>query len=441
MKLHRNQKYFKWGLTAFLVIVAALVFWIIFSNLRGFYEMILDLIHILAPILYGCLFAYLMNPVMELMRRLMLKLLSKTKLSEKNVHRISMIVSISVAILVLVGLLIALVALIVPNLVSSLEELLQKERLERYGNTITTWIDKTFKGTSIEKWFHDNLDSLLKMLSDTLKRIDIAAFIGSLTSSVYSVVMGVFDILIGVIAAVYVLIYKKQLCSQAKKITVATFNAKHANRLFEIARRTNKIFSGYVVGKIVDALFVGVVTYIAMLIMGMPYAPLIATLIGVTNIIPFFGPFLGGIPATLLLLIDSPSNALIFVIFIIVLQMIDGNIIENRILGERLGISDFWVLVAILLFGGIFGFGGMLLGVPIFAVIYTLISDAVSNRLKHKRYPTETEIYYTLESVERLPVEPLPSYSYVSVDPAYDMQADLDDAYDDYDDYDEYDES
>ena len=438
MKLHRNQKYFKWGLTAFFVIVAALVFWIVFSNLKGFYDMLLDLTHILAPILYGCLFAYLMNPVMEFTRRLMDKLLSKTRLSEKKAKKISTVVSICAAVLVLIGLLVALVALIVPNLAKSLEELLQKDRLEQYGNTITAWINRTFEGTPVEKWFHDNLDSLLEMLSDALKSIDIAAFIGSLTSSVYGVVMGVFDVLIGVIAAVYVLIYKKQLCSQAKKITVATFNAKHANRLFEIARRTNRIFSGYVVGKIVDALFVGVVTYIAMLIMGMPYAPLIATLIGVTNIIPFFGPFLGGIPATLLLLLDNPSNALIFVIFIIVLQMIDGNIIENRILGEQLGISDFWVLVSILLFGGIFGFGGMLLGVPIFAVIYTLITDAVNNRLKRKRYPTETEIYYTLESVERLPVEPLPSYSYVSVDPAYDLKADPDEDDDyDYDDYDE----
>lgn len=437
MKLHRNQKYFKWGLTAFFVIVAALLFWIIFSNLTGFYDVILDLVSILAPILYGCVFAYLMNPVMEFTRRMAEKLLSKTKLSEKKIQRISFIIGVCIAVIVLLALLYALIALIVPNLVSSLEELLQQQRLEEYGNKITQWINATFVGTPVEEWFHDNLDSLLELARDALKRIDIASFIGSLTSSVYSVVISVFDALIGIIAAVYVLIYKKRLCSQAKKVTIAVFNAKHADRVFEIARRTNKIFGGYVIGKIVDALFVGVVTYFAMLIMGMPYAPLIATLIGITNIIPFFGPFLGGVPATLLLLIESPSDALVFVIFIVVLQMIDGNIIENRILGEQLGISDLWVLVAILLFGGVFGFGGMLLGVPIFAVIYTLIDDAVNSRLKRKRYPTDTEIYYSLESVEKLPVEPLPSYSYVSVDPAYDLQAEPDEEDDYYDDYDE----
>ncbi len=437
MKLHRNQKYFKWGMTAFLVIVAALVFWIIFSNLSGFYDMVMKLVSILAPILYGCLFAYMMNPVMDFTRKVMRKLLSRTKLKEKTVGKISTVVSVCVSVIVLVGVLVAFAALIIPSLINSVEELFQKDRLERYGNTIKTWVNNTIAGTSVGKWIQDNLGSMWDMALNWLKSLDIASFISSLTSSVYSVVMGIFDVLVGVVAAVYVLIYKKQLCSQAKKITVATFNAKHANRVFEIARRTNRIFGGYVVGKIVDALFVGVVTYIAMLIMGMPYAPLISTLIGVTNIIPFFGPFLGGIPATLLLLIENPSDALIFVIFIVILQQIDGNIIENRILGERLGISDFWVLVSILLFGGIFGFGGMLLGVPVFAVIYTLINDAVNNRLKRKRYPVETEIYYTLESVDKLPVEPLPSYSYVSVDPAYDLRADPDDDDGIYDDYDE----
>ena len=235
--------------------------------------------------------------------------------------------------------------------------------------------------------------------------------------------MSVFNMLVGIVAAVYLLLYEKKLCAQAKKLTVAVFNTKHADRLFEIARRTNRIFSGYVIGKIIDAILVGVITYFALLIMRMPYAPLIAVLVGVTNIIPFFGPFLGAIPSALLLLIEKPIDALYFIIFILVLQMIDGNIIENRILGEKLGISDLWVLVAILVFGGIFGFGGMLLGVPIFAVIYTLITDGVNERLRRKRYPTETDLYYTLQCVEELPVSPQPSYSFVSVDPAYDMHA------------------
>ena len=436
MKLHRNEKYFKWGLTAFLVIVAGGLFWLIFSNLPGFYQMILDFLDIISPLVYGCLFAYLMNPIMQFVRKLMDKALVNRKLSDKAKSRLSTTVSVVTAVIALLALLYALVALIVPSIINSLEELLQQERLERYGLTITNWINDTFAGTAVEEWFHENLDSLLQLLINELKKIDIASFLGSLTSSVYSVVMGVFNAGIGIIAAVYILIYKKRLCAQSKKIVISVFSAKHADRIFEVARRTNKIFGGYVIGKLIDALLVGIITYFFLIVTGMPYAPLIATLVGVTNIIPFFGPFLGAIPSALLLLIEHPIDALYFCIFILALQMIDGNIIENRILGEKLGISDLWVLVAILVFGGIFGFAGMLLGVPVFAVIYTLINDRVNGRLKRKRYPTDTDVYYSIKMVEDLPVEPAPSYSYVSVEPAYDMHADPDDE-DDEDDFDE----
>lgn len=438
MKLNRNEKYFKWGLTAFLVIVAAILFWIIFSNLSGFYDLFLEFADIISPVLFGCLFAYLMNPIMVKVQKLANRLLRKTKLSEKKQNQFSLIIGVTVALIVFLVALYAIIALIVPNLISSLDELLQKDKLESYFTTLEKWFGSILSGTSVKEWFFDNIDNVLQFVMDKLKSIDIAALVSDLTSSVYSFVMGVFNAMIGIVAAVYILIYKKQLCSQAKKIVVSVFNTQHANRLFEIARRTNRIFGGYVIGKIIDAVLVGVITYIAMIIMGMPYAPLIATIVGITNIIPFFGPFLGAVPSALLLLIERPINALYFIIFIIVLQMIDGNIIENRILGEKLGISDFWVLVAILLFGGIFGFSGMLLGVPIFAVLYTLITDGVNNRLKRRRYPTDSDVYYTLKNVEDLPVEPLPSYSFVSVEPAYDMHAEPDDDDDvDYSDYDE----
>ena len=423
MKLHRNEKYFKWGLTAFLVIVAGVLFWIVFSNLPGFYNMILDFFGIIAPILYGCLFAYLMNPIMKRAQALLEKLLAGTKLTEKKQLLLAKTGGLIVSLLVLLLAIYALIALIVPNIVSSLEELLQQSKLEGYYARITAWVNEIFAGTRFEQWFHDNLDSLLKLIIDWLKNIDLPKLLSGLTSSVYSVVMSVFNMLVGIVAAVYLLLYEKKLCAQAKKITVAVFNTKHADRLFEIARRTNRIFSGYVIGKIIDAILVGVITYFALLIMRMPFAPLIAVLVGVTNIIPFFGPFLGAVPSALLLLIEKPIDALYFIIFILVLQMIDGNIIENRILGEKLGISDLWVLVAILVFGGIFGFGGMLLGVPVFAVIYTLITDGVNERLRRKRYPTETDLYYSLQCVDELPVSPQPSYSFVSVDPAYDMHA------------------
>ena len=208
---------------------------------------------------------------------------------------------------------------------------------------------------------------------------------------------------------------------------MAIFSRQHADRLLELARRTNSIFGGYVMGKIIDAVLVGVITYFGVLFMGMPYAALIGTIVGVTNIIPFFGPFLGAVPSALLLMIDKPVNALYFCIFILILQQVDGNIIENRILGEKLGISDFWVLVAILVFGGIFGFAGMLLGVPVFAVLYTVIGDRVNKRLARKRHPQQTSLYYTIRTVDDLPPVTEPSYTSAAEEPAYETQIDPDD--------------
>lgn len=434
MKLHRNEMYKKWGITGFLVFAACSVFWIVFSNLSGFYGVINDLFSILSPILYGFLFAYLMNPIMKFTVKRMERILrKKSKWTEKRILAISKITGVVVSVIVFLLCVFALFALIVPNLIGSIADLLQQERLDAYYNKITNWANSFLAGTDVAKWIQSNLDKLLDVLVDTLKKIDIAAIIAGLTSSVYSIVMTVFDIFIGIVAAVYLLIYKEKLCAQAKKSTVAFLSAKHADRILEITRRTNRIFGGYVIGKIIDAIFVGVITYITLLILGMPFAPLISVIVGITNIIPFFGPFIGAVPSALLLLVENPIDALYFIIFVIIMQMIDGNIIENRILGEKLGISDFWVLVSILLFGGIFGFGGMLLGVPIFAVLYTIIADGVNKCLKRKHYPTSTDEYYTLQCVSELPVEAPQSYSFVSVEPAYDLKAEPEEELDDYD--------
>lgn len=427
--MHRNDKYFKWGITAFLVLVAGVIFWVIFSNLTGFYDMILDFFGIISPLLYGCAFAYLMNPIMEYSAKLYRKLLKKTNLKQSRSQMIVKVGSLVTALLVFLAAVYALIALIVPNLIDSVEELVKPERLQSYYRTISAWVHDTFAGTPVEEWFVNNFESLMQTLADYIKSIDYGALISGVASSAYSVFAGVFNILIGVIAAAYILVYKRQLCSQAKKLTTSIFRSDRANRVFEIARRTNRIFSGFVIGKIIDAIFVGVVTYLALLIMGMPFAPLIATLVGVTNIIPFFGPFIGAIPSGLLLLIENPIDALYFAIFIVILQMIDGNIIENRILGEKLGISDFWVLVAILISGGIFGFMGMLLGVPIFAVIYTLITDAVNKRLAKKRYPADTDLYYTVQTVEDLPVQPTPRQEHHAQEPNYDLNVEVEDDY------------
>ena len=297
MKLNRNEKYVKWGLTAFLVIVAAGLFWLVFSNLRGFYDLIVEFLNIIAALLYGCLFAYLMNPVMKVTQRIMDKLLAKRNLSDRMAARISKITGICAAVLVFCLAVYALIALIVPNLIASIEELLQPEKLESYYATISKWFRGIFTNSDIQSFLEKTVGDPLEMVIGWLKKLDYSVIVTSLTSSVYSVVMVIFNILLGIVAAVYILIFKEELCAQAKKVTVAVFSRQHADRLLELARRTNSIFGGYVMGKIIDAVLVGVITYFGVLFMGMPYAALIGTIVGVTNIIPFFGPFLGAVPS------------------------------------------------------------------------------------------------------------------------------------------------
>ncbi len=428
--LRRNSKYFKWGLTAFIVLMAAVIFWLISSNLGGAYDLILEFLGIISSLLYGCVFAYLMNPVLEFSARLYGRLMGKRKWKDATKASIAKIGGIVTTIVVFVGTLIAFFALIVPSIANSASELLSQERLQEYYNTVMQWAHGVFAGSQIEKWVEENISDLLVFFKDFVTNLNVGQFLLGAAGVVYTGVSTVFSMIIGIVCGVYILVYKGELCAQAKKLTIAVCREEKANRIFEIARRANRIFSGFVIGKLIDAIFVGVVTYLALLIMGMPFAPLIATLVGVTNIIPFFGPFIGGIPSALLLLIENPINALYFGIFIVVLQMVDGYIVENRILGEKLGISDFWVLVAILISGGIFGFMGMILGVPVFAVLYTIVADIVNKRLYKKRLPTDTDAYGSIRSVTDLPITSVPLETKRHGGPNYDRNVEEEDHYD-----------
>ena len=190
---------------------------------------------------------------------------------------------------------------------------------------------------------------------------------------------------------------------KGKKLVVAICKDKTADHIFDLGRRIHKVFSGFIIGKILDSLIIGILCYIGMLILKLPYPALVATVVGVTNVIPFFGPFIGAIPCTFLILLVNPLQALYFGVFVLALQQLDGNVIGPRILGDTIGISGFWVLVSITVAGGLFGFAGMLLGVPVFAVIYMLVDDFVVSRLKKKGRPVDTPDYYAIRKVEDLP--------------------------------------
>ncbi|MGN0585672.1 MAG: AI-2E family transporter, partial [Oscillospiraceae bacterium] len=203
--------------------------------------------------------------------------------------------------------------------------------------------------------------------------------------------------------AIYLLCGKERFLAQLRKLVCAIFPKDAAGSIFNVASHTNKTLSGFISGKIIDSFIIGVITFISMTIMNMDFVALISVVIGVTNIIPFFGPFIGAIPCAFLLLVAAPKQVIPFVIFIIILQQFDGNILGPKILGDSTGLSSFWVMFAIFLGGGLFGFAGMLLGVPVFAVIYSLVSEFIDFLLSKKGASTNTDDYLPVSEEETPP--------------------------------------
>lgn len=401
--LHKNNKYVSLGLTLLSVIAIGAILILILFNLGDFYQAIKSFFSLISSVLYGLVFAYLMNPIMKLVERNLTKWLSRGNMPERRVKSLSRGIGIVAALIVFLLSVYALFAAIVPQVVASLEELLSPESLNSGYAKVTEWVDSVIRGTPVENWFNQNGESIVKKAQDWIaKEVDFATALSSAAEQVYGIAKGVFNAVIGVVVAVYMLISKDRFQAQAKKITVALFRQDHADRVLELARRTNAIFGGFIVGKIIDSVIMGIICYIGTLILGTPYAMLVSVIVGVTNIIPFFGPLIGLVFCCLLVLLQNPLQALYLAIFLLVLQQVDGNIIGPRILGERLGISDFWILVSIMVFGGLFGFAGMLIGVPVFTLIYSLINDGVNRALKKKQQPLQTDLYYSILTVSDL---------------------------------------
>ncbi|MDD7771903.1 MAG: AI-2E family transporter [Firmicutes bacterium] len=401
--LRKNNKYVSLGLTLLSVIAIGAILILILFNLGDFYQAIKSFFSLISSVLYGLVFAYLMNPIMKLVERNLTTWLSRGNMPERRVKSLSRGIGIVAALIIFLLSVYALFAAIVPQVVASLEELLSPESINSGYAKVTEWIDSVIRGTPVENWFNQNGESVVKKVQDWIaKEVDFATALSSAAEQVYGIAKGVFNAVVGVVVAVYMLISKDRFQAQAKKITVALFRQDHADRVMELARRTNAIFGGFIVGKIIDSVIMGIICYIGTLILGTPYAMLVSVIVGVTNIIPFFGPLIGLVFCCLLVLLQNPLQALYLAIFLLVLQQVDGNIIGPRILGERLGISDFWILVSITVFGGLFGFAGMLIGVPVFTLIYSLINDGVNRALKKKQQPLQTDLYYSILTVSDL---------------------------------------
>ncbi len=430
-----KNKYFGWGLTAFGVIACSILFFMLLQHGKSIRGAIDTLLGILSPIIWGMVITYLLWPLVKMFQRKLFEpLLQKIRPKKPVSKSLARGLSVVLAILVALVLIAALVWLIIPQLYTSIESIVLNS--QQYYDTITGWINRFFENNpEVEQALLSATGKASDSLLDWAKTAllpSMGKIVTSLTTGIYAVLRGILDVLIGFVVACYVLSNMELFMAKSKMVLYSIFPLRSSKRILKAIRFTDTAFMSFISGKVIDSAIIGVICYICCTIMRMPYVVLVSVVVGVTNIIPVFGPFIGAVPTALIILLDSPMKCLIYVIFILVLQQIDGNIIETRLLGQKLGISDFWVLVAVLLFGGIFGFGGMMLGVPIFTLLYSLINDFVNRRLMKRRLPTQTEQYERIVSVDDLPVAPPPVRQPYSAEPSYDRNAADDDA--DYDD-------
>ena len=411
MRFRWDKKYLYWGVTAFCVIAASIVFFLILSKIsaiKGFFGIILKVIK---PVLYGLLFAYLMNPLVKTFERPILvqwgeKIYGKDSRKSRSFARcIAILLALVLVLLIVIGLL----WLVLPRLYESIQTLVTN--LPLYFDRMRSTVEEIFKANQdVEDYVLGLFDNLSQTLSSFLSGDlvnELKTVLVSITSSVYAVVMEIVYIAIGFIVAVYILTSKERFAAQTKKVLYSIFDVQHATDIIEEAHEVNEIFIGFVSGKILDSLIIGVICYISLNIIQMPYKELVSVIVGVTNVIPFFGPFIGAVPSAFLILLVDPFKCLIFVIYILILQQIDGNIIGPKILGQNTGLSSFWVICAILVGGGLFGFAGMLFGVPVFAVIYRSVKRAVEHSLKKKDVPVKTSDFLKIAYLDPVTGEPV----------------------------------
>ena len=304
-------------------------------------------------------------------------------------------------IVLVVGLSGLLVYFVVPQLVQTIIELVNT--LPQRLNSLSAWLEVHVSHFPVlARWVNNvanaGASDIIRWAQEHILDGNAMNIANMISSGVTTAVKYVLNAVIGLLIMIYLLNYKEKLFAICRKIVAATCGQKRRDRLYEFAGIVNETFIGFIVGRIIDSFIIGVLTYIVLKIADIPFALMISVIVGVTNIIPFFGPFIGAVPSIILLLTEDPMDALYFAIIILIIQQIDGNIIGPKVMGNAIGISSFWVLIAVLVGGGLFGFGGMVLGVPVFAVIYRYIDKLTIRQLKQREKPTATSDYVSLEA-------------------------------------------
>ena len=402
MKNDKYRTYIYWGVTALtvLLLLVAAVFvvmrWSLVAALGA------KIANILAPVIYGAVFAYLLNPVYNRVQATVMKMTEKIITQEEGRKRLGGFLGTLASLFLLVAVVVGLISMLIPQLINSISGVM--ETLPASINNLEIWLEKVLADNpDLEQQVMQHYGAAADYLQNWLTNVvvpNIYRIIGSVSSGVVLVVRAVFDILIGLIVMVYLLNMKEKLLAQAKMIIYGVFPLKIANKVIEEGRYVHQVFGGFIIGKLLDSLIIGLICFVLLGFANMPYVLLVSVIVGVTNVIPFFGPFIGAIPSAFLILLSDPMKCLYFLIFILLLQQFDGNILGPKILGDSTGLSSFWVLFSILLFGGLMGFVGMIIAVPTFAVIYRLVTEFTTWKLGKKALSDSLDSYDRLDYID-----------------------------------------
>ena len=411
MKNFLEKKYVQIGVTAFCVIAASLLFYFGIFHTASITKGLKAIYNILTPIVYAAAISYVLWPLIRFMEKSIIYRICEKKNwkpSEKVRHGIRMICVIVTLLLFFFGIY-GLLSMLIPELINSITNII--DNLPRYINNIEKWLTNLLKNYPELEENSSMIFSTVTARAETWLTNDLLPKINLLVASFSTGFMGALvflkNFLIGAMISIYLLYGKESYVAQGKRLLYCLFSTQTTNNIIRDLQYVDKTFGGFIIGKVLDSLIIGILCYIGTTILNLPYALLVSVIVGVTNVIPFFGPYIGAVPSAVLILLVNPIQCIYFVIFILLLQQFDGNFLGPKILGGSTGLSSFMVIVAILVGGGLFGIFGMFVGVPACAIICTGIRNGIQSRLEKKKMPIDLESYRDIDHLDAKTLQPI----------------------------------
>lgn len=427
MNFKWDKKYLYWGVTAFLVIAAAIVFFLGLSQIKEILDSIFSFLSILTPVLYGFVIAYILCPIATFIEKPCLRRLFYTIQDKKRekferehpgeepppktfpVRKVARVMSVAITMILALLILTGIIWVLLPQLIDTVTMLVNN--MPTYVTQISDWVSQTLRNyPEVEAYvlqFTGGISDMLNNWLSTELLPQMNNIWNLISSNVMNIISVFMNLLLGFVIAIYFLNSKELFAAQFKKILYCLFKPKVATKIINSTREVNKSFGQFITGKILDSFIIGMVYVLLMSIFNMPYAVLCGVVMGIFCIIPYFGPFIGYIPCMLLLVLVDPIQCIYFTIMVVIIQNIDGNVLAPKIIGDSTGLSSFWVIFGMLVGQGLFGFVGLIIGIPLFAVVYSFTKNRVKKRLEKKDLPSDSNVYRDIDHIDDETNEPI----------------------------------